>query len=133
MFPSVDLFDDSVGVGGPDEGFWILVVLGEEAIDSGLEIDDGMEHTAFQPPFRELGEEALDGIEPGGRCRREVEMEPWMALQPCLDLGVLVGRVVVDDEMDVPVLWGLAIDLVEEADELLMPVALYALADDSEL
>jgi len=92
LFPSVDLFDDSVGVGGPDEGFWILVVLGEEAIDSGLEIDDGMEHTAFQPPFRELGEEALDGIEPGGRGRREVEMEPWMALQPCLDLGVLVGR-----------------------------------------
>ena len=133
MFPSVDLFDDSVGVGGPDEGFWILVVLGEEAIDSGLEIDDGMEHTAFQPPFRELGEEALDGIEPGGRGRREVEMEPWMALQPCLDLCVLVGRVVVDDEMGFPVLWGLAIDLVEEADELLMPVALYALADDSEL
>jgi hypothetical protein len=57
-------------------------------------------------------------------------MEPWMALQPCLDLCVLVGRVVVDDEMDVPVLWGLAIDLVEEADELLMPVALHALADD---
>ncbi len=92
-----------------------------------------MEHTAFQPPFRELGEEALDGIEPGGRGRREVEMEPWMTLQPCLDLVVLVGRVVVDDEMDFPVLWGLAIDLVEEADELLMSVALYALADDSEL
>jgi hypothetical protein len=32
--------------------------------------------------------------------------------------------------MDVPVLWGLAIDLVEEADEFLMPVALHALADD---
>ena len=108
-------------------------MLGEEAIDSGLEIDDGMEHTAFQPPFRELGEEALDGVEPGSRGRREVKVEPGMALQPFLDLGVLVGRVVVDDEMDVPVLWGLAIDLVEEADELLMPVALYALADDSEL
>ena len=78
LFPAVDPFDDLVGAGGPDEGFWILVVLGTEAIDGGLEIDDGMEHTAFQVPFRELGEEALDGIEPGGRDRREVEMEPWM-------------------------------------------------------
>ncbi len=60
-------------------------MLGEEAIDSGLEIDDGMEHTAFQPPFRELGEEALDGVEPGSRGRREVKVEPGMALQVDID------------------------------------------------
>ena len=37
----------------------------EEAVDGGLEIDEGSEDAAFQSPLGELGEEALDGIEPG--------------------------------------------------------------------
>ncbi len=32
----------------------------------GLEIDDGAEHAALEPPARDLGEEALDEVEPGG-------------------------------------------------------------------
>jgi len=118
------------GVGGSDEGLWILVVVGDEAVDGGLEIDDGMKLAAFQPPFRQLGEKALDGIQPGGRSQRELEVEPWMALQPRLVLSMYVGRVVVGDEMDIPIFWGLAIDLIKDADEFLVPVALYTLADD---
>ena len=30
----------------------------------GLEINDGMEHAVLEPPPRQFGEEALDGIEP---------------------------------------------------------------------
>jgi len=32
--------DDGVGVGAPDEGSWVLVVLGEKAVDGGLQVDD---------------------------------------------------------------------------------------------
>jgi hypothetical protein len=35
--------DDLVGIGGPGEGLWLLVVIEDEAIDGGLEIDEALE------------------------------------------------------------------------------------------
>ena len=52
-----------------------------------------------------------------------------MTGQPRLDLGVLVGGVVVGDQVDIEVRRDLPVDPVEEADELLMAVLLHALAD----
>ena len=53
-----------------------------------------------------------------------------MAQQPALDLGGLVGRDVVDDEMDVEVVGHRAIDQVQEPPELDGPVALGHVGDD---
>ena len=53
-----------------------------------------------------------------------------MTAQPGDHLGVLVGGVVVEDGVDGLAGGDLALDGVEEADELLMPVALHAAADD---
>ena len=66
MFPAADLFDDGIGVGGPDEGFGIGVGLAQEAVDGGLEVGDAGEDAAFEAPSGQLGEEALDRVEPGG-------------------------------------------------------------------
>ena len=56
--------------------------------------------------------------------------EARVALQPRLDLRVLVGGVVVEDDVhDLADRHG-GLDRIEEADELLMPVALHAAADD---
>lgn len=66
MFPSIDGSEDAVWIGGPDEGLWVCIGLFDEAVDGGLELDEGMEDASFQAPSGELGEEALDGIEPGG-------------------------------------------------------------------
>src|SRR3982074_3427021 len=49
--------------------------------------------------------------------RGEVEMEPVVPSGPGLDLGVFVRRVIVDDQVQFQLGWGLAVDLVEEADE----------------
>jgi hypothetical protein len=38
--PTIGVGDDYVWIGGPDEGLWLLVVVGDEAIDGGLKIDD---------------------------------------------------------------------------------------------
>ena len=38
--PTIGGGDDFVWIGGPGEGLWLLVVVGDEAIDGGLEIDD---------------------------------------------------------------------------------------------
>ena len=37
--PSIDLLDDAVGIGGPDEGFGFAVVCAEVAVDRGLQVD----------------------------------------------------------------------------------------------
>jgi hypothetical protein len=66
LVPAFDGGDDCVGIGGPHEGFWVIIGFPQEAVDGGLAIDDGAEGTAFEAALAELGEEALDGIEPGG-------------------------------------------------------------------
>ncbi len=102
----------------------------DEAVDGGLKIDDGMEDAMLEPAPRELGEEALDGIEPRARGWCEVKCPAWMAGEPGTDLVLLVRGIVVEDHVDGLVGRHLALDAVEEADELLMAVALHVLRDD---
>ena len=45
-------------------------------------------------------EEGLDRVQPGARGRGEVEDEARMAGEPAQHLGVLVGGVVVEDDVD---------------------------------
>src|SRR6516164_9234608 len=59
-----------------------------------------------------------------------MEMEALMPRQPGADFGMLVGGVIVNDQMHVLLSPGLAVDRIEKADELLMPVAAHALTDD---
>ena len=129
MDPALDGGDDTIGVSGPDEGLWFGIGFGEEAVDGGLKIDNRVEHAAFEPPPRQPGEQSLDGIEPGARFRGEVEDEARMPRQPSPHLGVLVGGVVVEDDMDDFADRDLRLDGVEKADELLMAVALHTAAD----
>src|SRR5439155_13214652 len=56
-----------------------------------------------------------------------------MPFEPGADLEMLVGGVVVDDQMQFPRGRGLTIDVVEEADEFLVSVTRHALADDTAL
>src|SRR5512132_97054 len=91
LVPSAGGGDDGLRVGGPDEGFGIVVVLGEVAVDRGLEIDQRVEYATLQVAPGELGEEALDGIEPGSRGRREVEGPARVASEPGPDLGMRVA------------------------------------------
>ena len=64
MVPSSDGRDDGVWVFGPMEGPRIGVDLSEEAIDGGLQFDDGAEYAVFQPPLGQLGKDTFDSIEP---------------------------------------------------------------------
>ena len=121
--PSSDGGDDFVWIGSRCEGFWLCVGFGEEAVDGGLEVDDGSEDAAFQATPGQLGAEAFDGIEPGGQGRREVEDEARMPVEPSADLGMLAGGVIVEDDVDHLAGRYVGFDRVEEADELLMAAA----------
>ena len=87
MVPASDRGDDPVGIGGPDKRLGIVIGLGEEAVDSGLEVDQG--RCPVSAAFRQLGEETLDGIEPRGRFWDVVEHEMRMAIEPGAHLGCL--------------------------------------------
>jgi len=39
LFPAFHSGEDVAGIGGPDEGFWIGVCLGDEAIDGGFQVE----------------------------------------------------------------------------------------------
>ena len=127
--PASDGGDDFVGIGGPYEGFGLGVVLGDEAVDGCLKVDDRSEDTSLQPPLGELGEEALDGVQPGAGSRHEMEDEAHVPVEPLVHLGMFVGGVVVEDHVDDLAGRHLGVDGIEEADELLMAVPLHVPSD----
>ena len=77
-------------------------------------------------PPRDGGEEAFDGVDPGGGGWREVENPARMIGQPFEHIGLFVGGVVVDDGVDDFADRYGALDGVEEADELLMAMPAHA-------
>ena len=130
LVPSFDGGDDLVWVLGPGKGLGALVRLAEEAVDGGFEFFVGPEDAALETLLGKFGQESLDGIEPGGRGRGEVEDDAGMAFEPFHDLGVPVSGIIVDNGVDRLVLRNVGLDGVQEADELLMPVSLHAPPDD---
>jgi len=95
--PSASCGDDVIGIGLPAEWFGVLgIVFTHEAVDGGLKIDDGMEDAVLEPTAGEFSEEALDGVEPRARGRREVEGPSRVTVEPGSDLVLLVRGVVVE-------------------------------------
>lgn len=127
--PSFDGSDYLVGIGGPCERFGVFVGLGDEAVDGGLEVDEGVKDAALEASFGELGEVTLDGVEPGAGGRCEVEGEALVTVEPGPDLWVLMSGVIVEDDMDGLVGGGLGVDQIQEADEFLMAMSLHVAAD----
>ena len=78
----------------------------------------------------QLTKPALHHIKPRTGCWGEVEMEARMPAEPGLNARMLVRTVVVDDEMKLLSGRGFGVDLLEEANELLMPMAWHAVSYD---
>ena len=70
----------------------------------------------------QVREEALDQVEPRRAGRREVQVEPRALRQPRPHAVVLVGTVVVNDEMQVHPRRGLPVDLLEKPEPFDMRV-----------
>ena len=104
-------------------------MLFDVALDGSLQFDDGMEDAALQALSGQAGEEVFDGVEPGTRCRREVEDPAGMSLKPGHDLGMLMRSVIVQDHMDHLAGRHLALDGIEKVDEFLVAVPLHAPTD----
>ena len=75
----------------------MCVVVFEVVVNGGFEFGDGGEDAATNALLSDQTEEALDLIEPGGRGGGEVQVKAGVLGQPCLNVGMLVGGVVVED------------------------------------
>jgi hypothetical protein len=89
-----------------------------------------MERAAMQALLGRITESALEQVQPRARGGREVQVKARMATRPTLDIEMLMGRVVVYDQLQVPLGGRLVVDPLQETDELLVLVLRDEAADD---
>ena len=78
----------------------------------------------------QVAEEALDHVHPRTAGWREVHVEPRVFCQPCPNFRMLVGRVIVDDQVQVHITRTLAIDMLQKPQPLDVRVSGRRLADN---
>ena len=91
---------------------------------------DIVKATPADLPLRQFAKPPLHHVQPGTGCWREVEMKARMPTEPGLDARMLVGSVIVYDEMKLQGKRGFGVDFLEEPNELLVPTARHAVTDD---
>jgi hypothetical protein len=111
---------DFVGCLGPGERVAAVVPAVDEGADRGDELSDAVKRSTADRLAGDDPEEHLDGVEPRPRCRGEVQRDLGVFGQPLVDVVVLVGVVVVDDDVQLAAGVG-AGDLLREVQELGSP------------
>jgi len=105
VFSTVNKFsitDAAFDLGGgfnPAKGLGVVVPVGEVAGDGAFQPADAVKAAAADGLGGNQGEPALDQVEPRGAGRREVQMEAGMGRAPIPHRRMLVGAVVVADQV----------------------------------
>lgn len=126
----VDLFEDRLARGFPSVGSGAEVVVSQVDVDRRDQLADTGEAALANDVIGELPEETLDEIHPGGAGRGEVDVNARMLFEPGADDRMLVGRVVVDDQMQRQLGRSLAVDLLQEGEPFGMRVLRRGRAED---
>ncbi len=116
------LGQDGVRVPLPAGRQGVAIASPHVAAHGGLQGRDTVPGTVGQHVALQGTEPVLNQVQPGGIGGDEVEVEAGMGLPPGLDLAVLVGGVVVQDQVHLPG-GETPGQLAQEGQELLMPVA----------
>lgn len=104
--------------------------MGDVLLDGSDEVTHIVETATANALVRQVAEPPLHHIQPRTRCRNEMEMEARVSPQPGFDSRVLVGPIVVHDQMQVEMGGSLRVDPFEEPDELLVPMSWHTVTDD---
>ena len=107
-----------------------MVVDIDKVLDGRLQLSDVLEAPATNTLVRYLAEPTLYKIQPGRTCRNEMNVESSVAFQPSVDLVVFVCAVVVDDHVYLQSGVRFLVDLPQEAEEFLMPMARHTFGND---
>ena len=101
----------------------------EIVLNCAFEFGDALEHAAADAITCDQAEEAFDLIEPGRRSGGEMHVEARMFGQPCFDRRMLMGGIVVGDQVQVKALGRAAVDEPKEFEPFLVTMTFHAFAD----
>lgn len=118
----MQFFEDCVCRSSPAEGLAGGVVCRDEVIDFADELLNLGEGAAADCLVGDQRKEALHLVKPSAVGGNEVHVPARSDCEPGLDLRVIVGRVVVDDAVDIQFSGDRLINLAQERHEFLMPV-----------
>jgi len=76
-----------------------------------------MERAATQALLGQVAKPTFDQVEPGTGRGREVQVQARMNAQPVLDIRMLMGGVVIHDQVQVQAAGCLLVDALQEANE----------------
>lgn len=127
---ALDFFQDGGPFRLPAIRLGLQIVMHEVDVDGRDEFGDAAEATLAYDVVGQLPEEPFDQIQPRRAGRGEVNMHPGVLFQPLAHDRVLVGSVVVDDEMQGQ-LWGrLTMQFLQEGQPFDMSMLLRRRAQD---
>src|SRR5262245_48384988 len=95
-----DLPQNRRGRRGPDEGLGVAIVMRDVFLDGANQFREAAEGATSNALPGDLGEPALDEIQPRGAGGHEVPVITRMRGEPGFDLGVRVRPGVVEDQVD---------------------------------
>jgi len=124
-----DLFQDVASSGSPDEWFGTFVVAVDVGADGHDEFFEVAENRTAEPILGEVTKEPFHHIEPRGAGGSEVQMKARVARQPALHFGVLMGGVVIADQVQLPVGGDGLVDQAEKLEPFLVAIALLTRTD----
>jgi hypothetical protein len=107
----------------------MLIPVGDEALDLTAQVRDRGEGAAADRALRDQSEPALDLVQPGGISGCVMQVKTRMAREPRFDGGVFMRAVVIDDHVHVQILGHFGLDVTQESEELLVPMAWLALRE----
>jgi len=128
---ALNFLEDVRGGGSPDKGLGFCVVCDNMSFDSFNQFIDATEDTPSQAVDRKIPEESFDHVEPGCAGRSEVKVESRIASLPGFHSRMLMGGVIIADDVYLLV-GGCRFDnQVEEADPFLVPVFFHTGSKDA--
>src|SRR6202140_2486432 len=120
---ALELCEDGVGARGPREGRVMEIVTGDVGVDFLHQLADAAERPAPNCLLSDEAEPALHLIEPTGVGRGVMDVVARPARQPSLNLGMLVGAVVVRHQMDVEPGRNAAVEVIKKREKFLVAMA----------
>ena len=99
----------------------------DESFDFGDQFFDAAEGAATDGLLRDDVEPDFHLVEPGGVGWREVQVVTGSRCQPALDARMLVGRVVIHDQMHVESLRDTGVHMAQKVEVLLVTMTAFAL------
>jgi hypothetical protein len=116
-FTMGDFFQDSVNLFRPNKWFRIFIVYADKLFNGRYQIRYAPKYATPNTLAGDLSKPSFDKIQPRGRGRREVAMKAGMLFQPCLNPGMIVRTIVIQNHMNRQVFGSFTVDLPKKLPE----------------